>query len=153
MRKMIFAALIAGLAISSSAYAIIKNLGAVQYSFSSGAPNSRSLSLATAYQATDVSKPALVTVDLTSTAVINLSGGQTHSADIIIGSTNAVASGTGTVVGRYSNASTGTVVVGLSMSTTEANTVSFVLPIGWYFAVRQTSGTVTITSAFDQSLG
>lgn len=118
-----------------------------------GAYNARTLSLATAYQATDTTKPAVVTFNLTSTANLSLTGGQTNSADIVVGSTNAVASGTGTLVCRYSNSSTGTLTIGLNTNTVAASTCTVALPIGWYFAIRQTSGTVTITSAFDQAIG
>lgn len=121
--------------------------------FAVGAPNSRSLSLATAYQATDNTKPAMVTVNLTSTANFSLSGGTTNSADVVIGSTNAVAVGTGTVVGKYSNSVTGTIAVGLNLNSVAANTYILVLPAGWFFAVRTTAGSVTVTSAFDQSAG
>lgn len=118
-----------------------------------GAPTSRSLNLSTAYQATDPSKPAVLTVNITSTATLTISGGQTNSAEVLIGSTTAVASGTGSAVGRYSNALTGTVLIGVSLDTTQLESFSFALPAGWYFAVRQTAGTVTITSAFDQPIG
>lgn len=118
-----------------------------------GGPTSRTLSLATAYQATDSTKPSFVTINLTSTANFSLIGGTTNSADIVIGSTNAVASGTGTVFGKYANSITGTIAIGLNMNSQSAQTYTIPLPVGWYFAVRQTSGTVTITSAFDQSVG
>jgi len=94
-----------------------------------------------------------VTVNLTSTASISLTGGATNTADIVIGSTNAVASGTGTVIGKYANSNTGALTIGLNLSTISSGSYSFMLPTGWYFAVRQTSGTVTVTSAFDQVMG
>jgi hypothetical protein len=118
-----------------------------------GAPAARTLSLATAYQAANPAKPALVTVNLTSNANISLSGGTTNTADVVIGATNAVASGTGTTIGKYTNSNTGALTVGLNISTVAANPTTFVLPAGWYFAVRQTAGTVSITSAFDQAVG
>lgn len=118
-----------------------------------GSPNSRTLSLATAYQATNTAKPAIVTINLTSTANFSLTGGTTNTADVLIGSTNGVASGTGTIMGKYANSVTGTIAVGLNMNSQAANTYTLALPAGWYFAVRQTAGTVTITSAFDQSVG
>jgi hypothetical protein len=118
-----------------------------------GAPTSRTLSLATAYQATTSAKPAVVTINLTSTAAISLSGGATNTADIVIGSTNGVASGTGTVICKHANSNTGTLTVGLNLSTIATTTCTLMLPVGWYFAVRQTAGTVTITSAFDQTVG
>lgn len=118
-----------------------------------GTPNTRSLSLATAFQATDNTKPAMVTLNLTSSATLSLSGGTTNSANVVIGSTSAVASGTGTVIGSYSNTNTGALTVGLNLNTVSALPIAFCLPIGWFFAIIQTSGTVTISSAFDQAVG
>lgn len=123
-----------------------QSVGALNF----GAPTSRSLGLATAYQATDNTKAAVVTINITSTANFSLVGGTTNSADILIGSTNAVASGTGTIVGKYSNSVTGTIAVGLNMNSASAVSYTIALPVGWYFSVRQTGGTVSITSAFDQ---
>lgn len=119
--------------------------------FALGAPNSRTLSLATAYQATDTTKAAVVSINLTSTATLSLSGGTTNTADILIGPTNSVAGGTGTVIQKYANTNTGVLTIGLNLSTVSAVGYTLALPTGWYFAVRQTAGTVGITSAFDQS--
>lgn len=118
-----------------------------------GSPTSRSLSLATAYQATNTAKPAIVTINITSTANLSLSGGTTNSATVLIGSTNGVASGTGTIMCPYSNSSTGTLTIGLNTNTISTLSCTVALPTGWYFAIRQTAGTVTITSAFDQQVG
>lgn len=118
-----------------------------------GTPNTLSMSLATAYQATNSAKPAFVTITLSSSAQLTISGGQTQTAQIVIGSTSAVASGTGTAIGTSSNSQTGTVVVGVALTAGMTGTTTIALPAGWYFAVRQTSGTVSIASAFDQSIG
>lgn len=118
-----------------------------------GYPTSRSLSLATAYQCTNTAKPCVVTVNLTSSASFSLLGGQTNTADILVGSTSAVASGTGSIVGRYGNSSTAGVAVGIGVATIAGVQVTAFVPVGGYFAVRQTAGTVTITSAFDQAVG
>lgn len=118
-----------------------------------GSPTSRSLSLATAYQATTTTKAANVNINLTSTASISLSGGSTNTATVYIGSTNGVASGTGTAICLYSNSNTGTLTIGLNLSTVASVPCSFALPSGWFFAVLQSSGTVTISSAFDQAIG
>lgn len=117
------------------------------------APVALSMSLATAYQSHTPAKASVVTINLTSTANFSLSGGTTNQADVIMGATSAVASGTGTVVGKYTNSNTGTIAVGLNQNTSAANATTFLLPPGWYFAVRQTSGTVSIVSACDQVLG
>lgn len=116
-------------------------------------PTSRSLSLATAYQCTDNTKPCVVTINLTSTANFSLTGGTTNSADVVIGPTNAVAGGTGTVIGKYSNSVTGTIAIGLNMNSAAATPITVTIPAGGYLAIRQTAGTVAITSAYDQSTG
>lgn len=118
-----------------------------------GSPNALTVSLATAYQATTPAKPAVVTINVASTANFSIAGGTTNTADVLIGATNAVASGTGTVVGKYANSVTGTIAAGLNMNS--QSTVQYILhlPAGWFFAVRQTGGTVSIVSAFDQAVG
>lgn len=119
-----------------------------------GAPTSRSLSLATAYQATDVTKPAIVSISLQSTSSFSLAGTVNNEGQIVIGSTNAVASGTGSAVGSYKNNLGGGLVVGVSVTNQASNTYTIALPAGWYFAIRQTSGTgLSVVSAFDQSVG
>lgn len=118
-----------------------------------GSPNSRTLSFATAYQATNNAKPAVVMVNLASIAGLSLTSGTTNTAQLIVGATSAVASGTGTIVGLYANSITGVLVVGLGINTNSTTPMMTVLPVGWFFAVLQTAGAVTIVSAFDQSVG
>jgi len=122
------------------------------------APIARTLTPGTAYQATDKTKPAMVTINLTSTANLTLTGGQTHAADVLVGPTAASvapASGapTGTAIAKYANSNTGGLSVGLALATIAGQSAMIALPAGWFFAVRVTSGTVTITSAFDQAVG
>lgn len=125
--------------------------GAPTADFSS--PTARTLSLATAFQASDTTKPAVVTVNLTSNASLTLGGGTTNTGIIVIGPTSAVASGTGTTVGTYSNSLTGSLVVGVAINTVSTAPITFALPKGWYFAILQQTGTISIASAFNQSLG
>lgn len=117
-----------------------------------GAPTALSLTLGVAFQATDPTKAAMICINMNSIAGLTLGGGTTNTADILIGATAAVASGTGSIVGRYRNTLTGTLVVGLAINTDSASQVQMMLPIGWFYAVRQTAGTVVILSAFDQSI-
>lgn len=126
---------------------------AVMAAMDLGSPNGLSLSLATAFQASDPTKMALVSVNITSTANFSLAGGTTNSADILIGPTAAVAAGTGNVMGKYSNSILGTIAAGLNMNSVMSNAYFVFLPKGWYCAIRQTQGNVTITSAFDQAIG
>jgi len=118
-----------------------------------GAPNARTLALATPYQATDPTKPAMVTINLVSSAAISLTGGTTNSAVVMEGASASVASGTGNVVCNYSNTNTGALTIGLGLTTISGTTCTMVLPTGAYFAIRTTSGTVSIASAQDQSVG
>lgn len=118
-----------------------------------GTPNTRSFSLATAYQATDPTKIAIVTITISSSANFSLTGGTTNTATIVIGPTNAVSSGTGYVIGNYSNSVTGTIAIGLNQNSVQTTSYTINLPVGWYFAVRQSSGTVTIPAGWDQGVG
>ncbi len=122
-------------------------------SFSS--PSLRTVGLATAYQANDTTKPAQITVNLTSTSSISLSGSSNNEGEVRIGPLATVASGaSGSPVGIYRNNLGGTLIVGLTLTTQSCQTVSFTLPTGWYFAIRQTSGTgLNIVSAYEQSIG
>lgn len=122
------------------------------------APAARTIAAGTAYQATDRTKPAIVTLNLTSTASLTLTGGQTHTADVLIGPTAlsvapTTGAPTGTAIAKYANSNTGGLTVGLAMSTIAGQSATIALPASWFFAVRVTSGTVTITSAFDQAVG
>lgn len=118
-----------------------------------GYPNARALSLATAYQCTDNTKACIVTVNLNSVASLSLTSGTTVTGEVRVGSTNGVATGGGTAAGVYKNSLTGTLIVGLGISTESYNTITVAVPIGGYFAVRATAGTLVIVSAFDSQVG
>lgn len=118
-----------------------------------GTPVPRSLSYATAYQASDNTKPAMVTAMIQTSYTISVAGSQEDVVDLVIGSTNAVASGTGTVVASFRASLTG-IALTVGMAQISRNQLSALLPAGWFFALRRTTGTnATITSAFDQPLG
>lgn len=125
-----------------------------KYAYSVSAPVSRSISLGTAYQANTNTKPAVLTITLTSSAALTLGGGSTFAADLVVGPTNAVAGGTGFVLASYLNSLTGTLVIGVAINNGQTVSYSLPLPTGWWFAVRQTAGTgISVASAYDQSLG
>lgn len=115
-------------------------------------PNVVALVLATAFQATDPSRSSIVTINLNSVASITLGGGTVNTADILMGATSAVAAGTGTVIGRYRNTLSGAVIVGVGINSDCISQIQFVMPMGWFYAVRQTAGTIVIVSAFDQTI-
>jgi hypothetical protein len=119
-----------------------------------GSYTSRALSLATAYQCTNTAIPCVVTITLQSQSSISLSGTSNNEGAITVGNTSGVATGTGTNVATYKNNLGGVLVVGLSITSQQANTYTVMVPAGWYFAVRQTAGTgLQIVSAFDQAVG
>lgn len=151
--KAILFGLIACGAVGTS-QAMIKNLGTVAPSIPVvvGTPTTRTLSLATAYQCTNTLLPCAVTVNLSSTASITLTSGTTNTAVVTIGATSGVSSGTGTNICPYTNSQTGALVVGANLATVSTAACVMVIPAGWFFAIRQTAGTVSIVSAFDQSM-
>lgn len=115
-----------------------------------GAPQTRTLSLATAYQASDPTKPAFVTVIVDLALSISI-GSADNAVELIIGPTNAVAGGTGLLADRWRNNLSVTLIT-LTFNGTQK--LSAALPIGYYFAVRRVTGTgITISSAFDQAVG
>lgn len=118
-----------------------------------GVPNARSISPAAALQATDPTKPSVVTVSLTSTANISLSGGTTNTAGVYIGAASSVATTGGVKVCDYTNSNTGALTIGLNLSTIATTPCTFSLPTGYYFAFRVSAGTVTASSATDSSVG
>jgi len=138
---------------TSGSYSDLSGKPTVPSSITVGTANARTLSLATAYQATDASKPAVVTVVLTSNASLSLSGGTTIQGEVRVGTSSAVATGSGVAVGAYKNSLTGSLTVGLNVQTESYGTITFVVPANGYFAIRQTSGSgLTVVSAFDQSI-
>lgn len=116
-----------------------------------GVPTTRSVALATAVQCSNAAQPCLFTFTLSSTSSISLGGTSNNEGQIVLGATNAVASGTGTVTAVYRNVLGGTLVVGLNLTSQQANTYTVPVPAGYYVAVRQTAGSgLTVVSAYDQ---
>lgn len=121
------------------------------YAISFSAASSRSISLATAYQCSVTTAPCVITVTLQSQSSISLSGASNNEGQITVGSTSGVSSGTGTNVATYKNNLGGGLVVGLSLNSQQANTYTVFIPAGYYFAIRQTSGSgLQVLSAFEQ---
>lgn len=113
------------------------------------------ISIGVPAQALNVDKPAMITLNLASTATLSLLGGINNIGEVRIGPAAAgLATGaSGTVVANYRNGLTGSVVLGISMQNDAQGAVSVALPAGWFLCVRQMGGTITIVSAFDQQVG
>lgn len=110
---------------------------------------------ATAYQAIVSNKPAIIMITLSSTSSFSLTGNVSNEANIIMGSTNAVASGTGLVMAKYANVLGGGLVVGVSVTNKSTQTYTINLPAGYFFAILNANNTtgVTIDSVFEQTIG
>lgn len=139
---------------TSGSYSDLTGKPTIPSALTVGNPTGRTLVLATAYQANDNTKAAIITITVGSSATLSLTAGTTISGEVRIGTANTVATGaSGSAVGNYKNSLTGTLVIGLALSTESQQTFTIVLPIGGYFAVRQTAGSgLTIISAFEQTL-
>lgn len=122
-------------------------------SFSIGTPNSRSMSLSTAYQCTDNTKPCSFIIT-TNCPITGFGGTTTCAGEIRIGSSNTVASGaSGTVISPLSRSFTGLSAL-LTFGNSDNDTTTVYLPTGWYLAVRQITGTsLSVQAAYDQSMG
>ncbi len=114
----------------------------------------RTIALATAYQALDPSKPALVALTLKAPTTLTLTTGTTITGDIRIGSAPDVATGGGTTQSLYKKSLTGTLAIGVNVATDDYETKSFMLPANGYFAVRQLTGSgLVVISASEQAMG
>lgn len=99
----------------------------------------------------------MVTINLQSSATNTLLSATESSqkGDVYVASTAlGVTAATGSRVGVHENTQGGVLVVGLTITQIQGQTVTFALPAGWYFGVRRTTGTtMTIVNAFDQAVG
>ena len=113
----------------------------------------RSIALATAYQALNPLRPALVVLTFSVPATLLLSAGTTVTGDVRIGADASVATGGGVLVAPYKKSLTGVLGVGVSLATDDYETKTFLLPANAYFAVRQLSGAgMLVVSASEQAI-
>lgn len=137
---------------ATSGIAVILNKPSIPGAFNFGTPNVRSLTVGAAFQATDTTKAAIVTVSPQCTAAITLTAGSTCTLQARVGATGVTCS-TGTVVGTWTNGNTGTLTIGLALNQTMGAPAAINLPAGAFAILCATSGTFTINSAVDQSAG
>lgn len=126
--------------------------GAAGVGVSPAAPAAMTVAFATAYQVADPLKAAHINIMIESAYTTTIAGTSADEVEIRIGSTNAVATGGGSQVATWKTSLTGiALTVGLGLI--QRNPVSFMLPPGWFFAVRRLSGTTaTIISTAAQPL-
>lgn len=116
------------------------------------APILRTFAHGTAYRAQEPANSAMITVNLESIATVNNGGASDHHAEIYIGNDNTVGTAGGMMMGRYRNRLAGTSPGSISMTHRTAHSYLVALPKGWYMAIRQLAGTVTIVSVYDQAM-
>lgn len=119
-----------------------------------GSPTSRSFALATAYQCTDNTKPCTLTITTNCPLTAALATSASCAGEIRIGSANTVASGaSGTIIAALSRSVSGLSAL-LTQTFSDNDTTTVQLPVGWYVAVRQPTGSgLSVQAAFDQALG
>lgn len=120
-----------------------------------GSPNARTPAFATAYQATDNTKPGFISAMIDTAYTVTVIGTQADTVELRIGPVAAqVAAGTGGFVAATYRASVTGIALVIGLGIGQRNQISALLPAGWWWSLRRTAGTAaTITSASDQSLG
>lgn len=120
-----------------------------------GQPNPRSPAFATAYQATDATKPSFISAMIDTAYNVTVVGTQADTVELRIGPIAAqVAAGTGGFVAATFRSSITGIALAIGLGVGQRSQVSALLPSGWWWAIRRTQGSnATITSATDQSLG
>lgn len=119
-----------------------------------GAPAAKTMAFDTAYQATDPTKPAFVSIIVDVNHVVTIAGLLSDELELRIGpDANVVAaSPTGYAVAKFKKSIKGiALVVGLEIGQT--GQMATALPVGWYYGVKKVAGTAaTISSAMVQPL-
>lgn len=114
-----------------------------------GPVNTRTLAYATAYQATNPAKAALITVSLATNVVVVVAGGTDAQVSMKVGPTNSIASMT--TVATYRKNFGGVTLLGAGGWFKDCAT--FAVPAGYYFALSQDLGTTNIDTAVDVQVG
>ncbi|QHJ79627.1 MAG: hypothetical protein [Caudoviricetes sp.] len=129
--------------------------GANGISYTPQAPVARTVTPATAYQHTDVTKPYKVIVNARSTQTVTVAGFVSDKVELRIGATAAsVAAGAtgGLSIGVWESGITGIALM-VGAAVLDGGQISADVPAGWYFSVNRLTGTnATIVSCFTQSL-
>lgn len=122
------------------------------------APVTRTLAFNTVYQATDKTKPAMLSVMIETIYALTLASlAPSDTVELRIGATDtgllAATNPTGTPVAVFKGGLTGIAVV-VGMVLTQRNQLTAFLPAGWYFGLRRVAGTTaTVQGAYDQAVG
>lgn len=116
--------------------------------FAFGAPAAKTVAVSTAYQATDITKAAVVTLNPACTNATTLLAASACTLQIRQSSAAGLTCSTGTVVSTW----TSTIALGLVITQGNGFPIDVKLPAGGYFIICPSAGTFTI-SAVEQSAG
>lgn len=112
--------------------------------------------LGSAYQASDPARAAVMMLNLASLSSNSLlvATEASQKGELMIAATAAeITGGTAQKVAVHENTQGGVLVIGLTITQRIAQCISFLLPAGWFFGVRQTVGSnLSIASAFEQAV-
>jgi hypothetical protein len=122
--------------------------GAAAAPFDFGSPTSRTLAVATSYQATNTTKAAIISVSPSCTNATTVLASSACSIQSRVG-TGTLTCSTGIVTGTW----TSTVQLGLVFTQTSGTPWAINVPSGGSFILCATAGTFTINNAVDQSAG
>ncbi len=129
--------------------------GAAGVSYNPQTPVSRAITVATAYQHTDTTKPYKVRVNARATQTVTLAGTVADRIELRVGPTAAsvVPGGSGGFsVGVWESGITGIAVM-IGAAVQDGGQVTADVPAGWYFQVNRLAGTsATIVSCFTQAM-
>lgn len=124
-------------------------------SYNPQTPVSRTVTIGTAYQHTDTTKPYRATVNVRATQTLTVAGTAADRVELRIGSTAAaVASGGsgGFSVAVWESGITGIALM-IGAGIQDGGVLMFDIPAGWYFQVNRVSGTnASIVSCYTQSM-
>lgn len=115
--------------------------------FSFGFPSTRSLAQSTSLQASDNTKPAIITVSPACTNTTTVLAASACTLQVRM-NTSAVTCSTGTIYNTW----TSTYALGLLLTNASGSPFDIKLPMGAFFILCPTAGTFTI-NAVEQSIG
>lgn len=129
--------------------------GAAGSNYSPGSPVARTITVGTAYQHTDTTKPFRVTVNARATQSVTVAGAVADTLELRIGPTQAsVAAGGsgGFSVGLWESGITGIALM-VGAGVRDGAPMFGDLPAGWWFSVNRLAGSnATVVSCFTQSM-
>ncbi len=119
---------------------------------SPSAPAAMTIALDTAYQSPTPAKSHFLSVMIDVSYSITVAASLTDTVELWVGTTSAVATGTGTKIASFRSALTG-IAISIGMASGDRGQLCGMIPPNYYFAVRRVSGSrATIAEAFTQAL-